>query len=117
MNRYSYIIGGSVKHARAGPGAATERDNRMPKTVSREKIPWFPTVDPGRCTGCRVCLDFCSYGVYGWDEELGIAAVRRPYECIVGCNGCEDRCPAGAITFPDPVAVRAVIRKLKEESD
>jgi len=48
------------------------------KRVPREKIPWFPTVDPERCTGCRICFEFCQHGVYAWDDEKNIAAVSHP---------------------------------------
>ncbi len=81
----------------------------------REKIPWFPTVDARRCTGCRTCVDFCPHGVYGWDAERNAAVVEKPYSCIVGCSGCLDKCAAGAIAFPEWAVIRAVIDGLRRE--
>jgi ferredoxin len=42
--------------------------------------------------------------------------VECPFNCLVGCNGCEGQCPAGAISFPDIAEIAALIRKLREES-
>ncbi len=81
--------------------------------VPREKIPWFPTVDPELCTGCRVCFEFCHQGVYDWDAERPAAVVARPYQCVVGCSGCQDKCAAGAITFPDLEEIAALLRRMR----
>jgi len=85
------------------------------RRIPREKIPWYPTVRPGACTGCRVCLEYCRYGVYAWDDENNAARVERPFNCLVGCSGCEGQCPAGAISFPDLEAFNEIVRKLREE--
>ena len=85
------------------------------KRVPREKIPWFPTVDTERCTGCRVCFAFCQHGVYAWDDEMNVAMVRRPFNCLVGCCGCEPKCPAGAISFPDMETISDLIKRLRAE--
>jgi NAD-dependent dihydropyrimidine dehydrogenase PreA subunit len=85
------------------------------KRVPREKIPWHPAVDPAKCTGCRVCFGFCQHGVFGWDEEAGRPVVARPFSCLVGCSGCEPKCPAGAISFPDHETISDLIRKLRAE--
>jgi NAD-dependent dihydropyrimidine dehydrogenase PreA subunit len=82
--------------------------------VPREKIPWFPTVDTEKCNGCRVCFEFCQQGVYTWDEEKSVTKVTRPFNCVVGCSGCQGLCPVGAISFPDIDAIQEVIRKLRE---
>jgi NAD-dependent dihydropyrimidine dehydrogenase PreA subunit len=85
------------------------------RRVPRERIPWYPTVDAGACTGCRVCHEYCQHGVYVWDVEKNIAVVERPFNCLVGCSGCEPKCPAGAISFPDHESISDLIRKLREE--
>jgi NAD-dependent dihydropyrimidine dehydrogenase PreA subunit len=86
------------------------------KRVPREEIPWHPTVKPETCTGCRACLEFCQHAVFAWDEARHIAVVRQPFNCLVGCSGCEPKCPSGAISFPDVEEIAALIRKLREES-
>lgn len=68
--------------------------------VPREQIPWYPTVDAGKCIGCRTCFEFCSHGVYEWSHETGKPVVKNPYNCVVGCSSCAARCPAEAIVFP-----------------
>jgi len=70
------------------------------KGVPRENIPWFPTIDASQCVGCRKCLEFCSHGVYDWDEPNNRAVVARPFQCVVGCMNCSHQCEEGAITFP-----------------
>lgn len=70
------------------------------KDTPREEIPWYPTVNKEKCTGCRTCVNFCSHGTYEWDEEKNIPVVANPYNCVVGCSGCRPQCPAGAIGFP-----------------
>jgi len=89
--------------------------NKM--SVPREKIPWFPAIDAGRCTGCLACLDFCPRGVYAGGPEKRIIRVERPYECVVGCSNCRGVCPAGAISFPDLEEITVLIRTLRKNKD
>jgi NAD-dependent dihydropyrimidine dehydrogenase PreA subunit len=85
------------------------------KPVPRENIPWFPTLDAGRCTGCGICLDFCPHGVYEKGDGSSAVVVRYPFHCVVGCSNCEARCPERAIAFPDLEAITVLIRKLRED--
>jgi len=84
------------------------------KQVPREKIPWHPSIDEEKCNGCQACFQFCQQGVYTWDEKNNIAKVDRPFNCVVGCNGCENLCAIGAISFPEIDAIQEIIRKLRE---
>ena len=61
-------------------------------------VPWFPVIDYDRCTGCRQCLQFCLFGVYGEDD--GRVCVVQPSHCKTGCPACARMCPSGAIIFP-----------------
>ncbi len=83
--------------------------------IPREKIPWFPTVDPEQCNGCRVCFEFCQQGVYTWDEEKSVAKVTHPFNCVVGCSHCTTLCPPQAITFPSEEELMTTLRKLREK--
>lgn len=83
--------------------------------IPRERIPWFPTIDADKCVGCFECVDFCRHGVYEADGEENRARVARPYECMVYCAKCRDRCDAGAISFPEREAIDAVIAHLRLE--
>jgi NAD-dependent dihydropyrimidine dehydrogenase PreA subunit len=76
----------------------------------REKIDWFPTIDKDKCVGCGMCMN-CGRKVFDWID--GKAVVARPYECVVGCNTCQNLCRSGAITFPEIREVRKIYGKHK----
>ncbi|MDZ7837093.1 MAG: 4Fe-4S binding protein [Actinomycetota bacterium] len=65
--------------------------------IPRNEIDWFPTIDYGKCDSCDACISFCPHGVYERKEKI---VVQNPYNCTVGCNGCEPVCPREAISFP-----------------
>jgi NAD-dependent dihydropyrimidine dehydrogenase PreA subunit len=75
-------------------------DHGMWKGTPREQIPWFPTVDPEKCIGCRKCFEFCGHKVYAWDEAADRPVVAEPFQCVVGCSNCSHQCESEAITFP-----------------
>ena len=82
------------------------------KGIPREVIGWFPTVNLDKCSLCRTCTDNCPHDAYDWDEK---PIVARPYNCVVGCTGCANNCPEGAITFPTLVWLRDELRTLKKK--
>jgi NAD-dependent dihydropyrimidine dehydrogenase PreA subunit len=84
------------------------------KPILREDIPWFPTVDAALCTGCRVCFEYCVHGVYEWDAGRNAAVVARPFQCVVGCSGCQEKCAAGAISFPELEEIAVLLRRLRQ---
>jgi NAD-dependent dihydropyrimidine dehydrogenase PreA subunit len=78
--------------------------------VSREEVPWFPTIMEDLCDGCKICLNFCSFGVYEYDEETNKVKVSNPFNCEVGCSMCALKCKPKAILFP-PLASLDSLRK------
>lgn len=74
--------------------------------VGREEIPWHPTIDLGKCTGCGTCFEFCRHGTYGWDHNVGKPSLKNPTNCVVGCSSCALECPAEAISFPPLTILR-----------
>lgn len=80
--------------------------------IPREKIPWFPTIDAGKCIGCGTCVDFCKNSVLAFDEVIQKAGVVAPFNCVVECSTCGRLCPEGAISFPEPEAFATVIHRL-----
>jgi NAD-dependent dihydropyrimidine dehydrogenase PreA subunit len=83
------------------------------RSIPREEIPWFPTIDAEKCTGCGTCADFCQHGVYELDGEK--AKLSNKFGCIVGCTGCLSKCPEGAISFPDQKEFVEVLRRIRAE--
>ena len=79
--------------------------------IPREQIPWYPTIDPDRCTGCRTCVDFCKNGVLEFDDDAGRSRVKNPYNCVVECSTCAKLCPEGAISFPEEGAWITLIKE------
>jgi NAD-dependent dihydropyrimidine dehydrogenase PreA subunit len=79
--------------------------------IPREEIPWYPTIDPERCTGCRACVDFCKNDVLEFNEADGKTRVNHPYHCVVECSACAKLCPEDAIRFPDESTFLALVRE------
>jgi heterodisulfide reductase subunit A len=51
-------------------------------------------VDPDMCSGCKACIDLCSYEAIRFDDERGVAHVNR--SLCKGCGVCAAACTAGA---------------------
>ncbi len=78
--------------------------------VPREEVPWFPTIMEELCDGCKICLNFCSFGVYEYDEKTSKVKVTHPFNCQVGCSICALKCKPKAISFP-PLSILESFRK------
>jgi NAD-dependent dihydropyrimidine dehydrogenase PreA subunit len=72
----------------------------------REAIPWYPTLNAGRCDGCGACVRFCPQGVFACEVEDKVEVVK-PYRCQVGCSTCAQVCELDAIIFPPPQILEA----------
>lgn len=84
--------------------------------VPRNKIPWGPKIDYEKCISCGKCVDYCSLGVYEFEEkdEKKRSIVKNPNSCVVMCRGCEDICPAAAVTHPSEEETQKIIEKLQK---
>ena len=51
-------------------------------------------IDYCRCTGCKKCVEACTFGVLEWFEEQPI--VTNPSRCAA-CLECTTSCSFGAI--------------------
>jgi len=78
--------------------------------IPREEIPWFPSIIEDLCDGCMVCLKFCSFGVYEYDDETNKVKVTNPFNCVVGCSMCAVKCKPKAIVFP-PLKILEAFRR------
>ena len=79
--------------------------------IPRESIPWYPRVDPKKCSGCTSCVEYCSQGVFAFD---GVSKVIKPYNCVVGKSSCRSFCPEKAIIFPTHSELKEELAKLRE---
>lgn len=80
--------------------------------VPREKIDWFPTINPTKCNNCKQCVAFCAHDVYML--ENGKVMVKNPKNCVVFCQACLKMCPIeGALQFQAKKDVLAQIKQLK----
>ena len=70
----------------------------MSELVEGRKLrldPLFASVDPERCSGCKVCMKVCPYRAIAFDAETGASRVN-PVLCH-GCGTCVAACPGSAI--------------------
>jgi NAD-dependent dihydropyrimidine dehydrogenase PreA subunit len=89
---------------------ARKKDLGTWQGIPREEIPWYPTIREELCDGCRLCVEFCPFGVYEYDQESNKAKMVNPFNCQVGCSMCAMKCRPKAIAFP-PLAVLKTFRK------
>jgi NAD-dependent dihydropyrimidine dehydrogenase PreA subunit len=95
---------------------ATSVSEETYEGVPRNKIPWGPKIDYEKCISCGKCVEYCKLGVYELEENQGKkkSVVKNPYNCVVFCKGCEEQCPAGAITHPLKEETQKIIEKLQK---
>jgi heterodisulfide reductase subunit A len=51
-------------------------------------------IDPDVCSGCKACVDLCSYEAVFFDEARKVASINR--SLCKGCGACAAACPSGA---------------------
>jgi NAD-dependent dihydropyrimidine dehydrogenase PreA subunit len=83
----------------------------------REKLPWFPTLDPNACRMELECLNSCPHDVFEWDAKSGRPIVAHPLRCSPGCNICTEVCDAGAISLPTKGEFQVAMRKLRNSAE
>jgi NAD-dependent dihydropyrimidine dehydrogenase PreA subunit len=84
--------------------------------IPRNKIVWHPIINYEKCNTCGKCVDFCHAQAFGFEEKNGKkkTVVKNLNACVVLCRGCEDICPAGAITHPSEKETQKRIEKLQQ---
>jgi NAD-dependent dihydropyrimidine dehydrogenase PreA subunit len=84
--------------------------------IPRSKILWSPKINYEKCVSCGKCVDFCHMNAFGFEEKEGKkkTVVKDHNACVVMCRGCEDICPAGAITHPSEMKTQKIIEKIKK---
>ena len=62
--------------------------------------PWFPVIDYDLCVGCRLCVDFCPFGVYSVEPLPAPSSGTRPKVLVTSPRNCKNECPACARMCP-----------------
>lgn len=84
------------------------------KGIPRNKIPWYPIIDYGKCIGCGKCVKYSTLGAYEFIEDGAQRPfVKNPYNCVILCTGCESQCPEGATHHPSKEVTRKIIKNLQ----
>lgn len=66
-----------------------------PENLSRTAVSVpNPRIDPGKCLGCRVCVQFCRFGALAFVNGKPLLTQSVCH----ACGGCAYLCPAKAIT-------------------
>jgi len=82
--------------------------------IPRNQIPWNPKIDYTKCTTCGKCVDFCHMTAFKYQETEGKKkTVVNPNRCVVFCRGCEEICPACAISHPGEGETQKIVDELK----
>jgi CDP-4-dehydro-6-deoxyglucose reductase len=95
---------------KAGKTEPGEKGKGTWEGIPREEIPWFPSILDALCDGCQLCLKFCTFGVYEYEEKINKVIVVNPFNCVVGCSGCAPQCKPKAIVFP-PLEILETFRR------
>ncbi len=70
----------------------------QPQDVECEDVSvQIPQVDPSRCQGCRICVDFCKFNALAYVNS----EVKVFEEVCHSCGGCTLLCPEKAISERD----------------
>jgi NAD-dependent dihydropyrimidine dehydrogenase PreA subunit len=83
--------------------------------VSREKIPWYPTIDYSKCDFCMECDKFCPHRVFERQEGEVKLIVKNSYNCVVFCRACSKCCEPDALSFPDKKEITKLIKEIRKE--
>jgi NAD-dependent dihydropyrimidine dehydrogenase PreA subunit len=64
-------------------------------------------------------VDYCKLDTFEFEEKDGKkrTIVKNPNNCVVLCTGCDEICPAGAITHPSKKEASEIIRNLRKTYD
>ena len=74
----------------------------------REKVNWFPAIDPEKCVMCGMCMN-CGKKVFRWTTKG--ARVENPLDCVVGCTTCANLCLGNAIRLPELAQLRETYKQ------
>ncbi|MBE0584554.1 MAG: CoB--CoM heterodisulfide reductase iron-sulfur subunit A family protein, partial [Desulfofustis sp.] len=93
MDHYPKPIDESIVQAKAAASRALS-------VLSRERIHvggMVPTLDERLCSGCRGCVNVCSYGAISFNETRHVAEINEAL--CKGCGACAAACPSEALVL------------------
>jgi len=72
-------------------------------------------LDPGKCDGCRLCVEVCPHAVFVIDNKCARIVDR---DACMECGACAQNCEPGAITVQAGVGcAQAIIHGVLTGSD
>ena len=95
-------LGGTIKNV--GMGCAS----RKGKMLQHSNIQ--PSIDPEKCTLCKVCMEWCPANSISEDDSLNAAVIDE--ETCIGCGECLTVCRFGAVRFNWGVGSADMQRKM-----
>lgn len=101
LESYLDEVDAILKARREAAGAVADRlDIRWERIEEPTEARWYPVIDYSRCGGCRECLNYCVFSVFGLDPSDHLVVKDRD-ACRPECRECLHRCASNAILFPD----------------
>jgi heterodisulfide reductase subunit A len=93
MSHYPKPIDESIVQAKAAASRALS-------VLSRDRIQvggMVPTIDERLCSGCKGCINVCSYGAVSFNEAKRVAEINEAL--CKGCGACTAACPSEALVL------------------
>ena len=94
------VVSHVTGHCGAGLGATIKNvgmgcSSRKGKMLQHSTV--TPTIDPEKCTYCKVCMDWCPTNAISGDDALGAAVIDQ--DLCIGCGECLSVCRVNAVKF------------------
>ena len=93
MSHYPKPIDESIVQAKAAASRAL-------CVLARDRIKvggMVPTIDERLCSGCKGCINVCSYGAVSFNESKQVAEINEAL--CKGCGACAAACPSEALVL------------------
>jgi len=78
-------------------------------------------IDPNKCTGCKLCADYCAHDRIFFNEDLNLAQKCTGCAHLIDDGWdmprCVDNCPTGALKYGDEADFAEQIAKAEFASD
>ncbi|MBN1148754.1 MAG: CoB--CoM heterodisulfide reductase iron-sulfur subunit A family protein [Anaerolineales bacterium] len=96
------MIAGCVQGPKDIPSSVAQGAAAAARVLGRIQVgeialePFRASVDPDKCSGCRICNDLCPFNAIIFHEDRMVTEINAAL--CQGCGTCVAACPAGAIS-------------------